>query len=161
MLENKIEDHWHETIRGFLLKPDTDGPGRILQRYLNNGIIKFDDYNSNKDCRSVVVVDREITHDIVIDRPILLRFLKDFNHTLYIKSERVFVDSNNAFIKKVEIITDDECYCDTCDVLTKIMVADCIIESLNAENIKNLMLVNCTINNLKFDKTSNFMRLDT
>lgn len=161
MLKNIIEPHWHETTRGLLLKPDADGPGRILQRYLDNGIIKFDDYQSNKECRSVVVVDKEVDHDIVIDRPILLRFLKDFDHTLYIKSERVFVDSDNAYIKKIEIVTDDECYCATWDVLTKIMVADCTIESLNAENVKNLMLVNCTINKLKYNKTSNFLRLDT
>lgn len=161
MLENKIEDHWHETIRGFLLRPDTDGPGKILQRYLDNGIVNFDDYRSNKDCRSVVVVDKEITHDIVIDRPVLLRFLKDFDHTLYIKSERVFVDSDNAFIKNIKIITDDECYCDTCDILTKIIVADCFIDVVNAENVKNLMLMNCIVNNLNYNNISNFMRLDT
>lgn len=161
MIENKIESHWNETIRGFLLRPDTDGPGKVLQRYLANGTIDLKEYYDNKDCRSVVMIDSDINHDIVIDRPILLRFTTDFLHTLYIKSERIFVDSDFCFIKKIVIVTDDDCYLDTCNVLTKILIADCTVDLLTVKNVNNFMLIDCKVNELHHDQVSSFMNLSS
>ena len=159
MIKNMVEEHHKETPRGHLLRADTPGPGKVLARYLENGVQTWEAYKSNPDNRCTVDIPKDVD-TVTLTRPNLYRLHGNIG-TINIASERVFIDANNFHIQLLNAETDENSYIDTADRIVKILVADAKITVLKFKNVSTIYLVDCKVLTPELKDVKGFVRIDS
>jgi len=143
MIKNMVEEHHKETPRGHLFRADTPGPGKVLARYLENGVQTWEAHKSDPDKRCTVDIPKDVD-TVTLTRPNLYRLHGNIG-TINITSERVFIDANNFHIQLLSAHTDENSFIDTSDRIVKLLIADAKITVLSLKNVSTIYLVDCNV----------------
>ena len=159
MIKNMVEEHHKETPRGHLLRADIPGPGKVLARYLENGVQTWEEYESNPNKRCVVNVPTNLDK-VKLIRPNLYRLHNDIKQ-IDIASERAFIDANNFNIDLITAHTNDWSFIDTADELAKILIADGNIKNLDCDGVSTIFVIDCKVKKYTTKNVKGLVRIES